>query len=38
MYRRVQHLKILHVDYIPFMSSQNKERLLPYTALSVWFL
>ena len=29
---------VLHSEYILFMCSQNKQRLLPYSTLTVWFL
>ena len=38
MYRQVRHIKILHGDYAPFVCSQNKQRLLPYTTSTVAFI
>jgi hypothetical protein len=41
-YDQVQHSRIMHADYIAFVCfvwlSGKKERLLPYTPLTDWFL
>jgi len=37
-YHQVQHLKILHIDNIRFMSSQNKTASCATYSINDWFL